>query len=273
MMFLVDAHCHLNREYYPDGLADIFARAAENGVRRLLFASADVATSREAAELAELQREAPELYALVGVHPHEAERAAPDYIARLEELAGGERVSAIGEIGLDYFYDHSPRDVQRRVFREQIGLAKRLGKPIVIHVRDAQEKGAGDANGELLRILREEGAAESGGVIHCFSGNREEAEAALELGFYLSFAGPVTYPKNQALREIAMATPLDRILCETDSPYLAPQGFRGKQNEPRHVRSVYEYLSMLKGLSLEDFARAVKENGERLFGWAAKEDV
>lgn len=272
-MFLVDTHCHLNREYYPDGLGDVFARAAENEVRRLVFASADVATSREAAALAGARRDEPEIYALAGVHPHEAEKVSPDYIAELEEVAKSERVCAIGEIGLDYFYDHSPREVQRRVFREQIGLAKRIGKPIAIHVRDAQERCAGDANGELLRILREEGAEETGGVIHCFSGHMEDAEAALALGFYISFAGPVTYPKNQALREVAMAVPLDRILCETDSPYLAPQGFRGKQNEPWHVRSVYEYLSMLKGLSLEDFALAVKENGERLFGWAGRQDV
>ncbi len=268
-MFLVDTHCHLNKEYYPDGLEGLFARALENGVRRLVFASADVATSREAA-LAGARRDEPEIYSLAGVHPHEAEKVSPGYIDELEEIAKNERVCAVGEIGLDYFYDHSPREVQRRVFREQIGLAKKIGKPIVIHVRDAQERSVGDANGELLRILCEEGAEKTGGVIHCFSGNLRDAEAALALGFYISFAGPVTYPKNQALREVAMAVPLDRILCETDSPYLAPQGFRGRQNEPRHVRSVYEYLSMLKGLPMEDFALAVKENGERLFRWAGR---
>lgn len=267
MMFLVDTHCHLNREYYPDGLVEVFAHAADNDVRRMVFSSADVATSREAAALASSQTDSPEIYALAGVHPHEAENVSPFYIAELEAIAADERVCAVGEIGLDYFYDHSPREIQRRVFSEQIELAKRIGKPIVIHVRDAQNRVEGDANGEVYAMLREQGADAVGGVIHCFSGRAEDAKAALELGFYISFAGPVTYPKNQALREIAMTVPLDRILCETDSPYLAPQGFRGRQNEPWHVRSVYEYLSMLMGLSLEEFAQAVKENGERIFGW------
>ncbi len=268
MMFLVDAHCHLNREYYPDGLADVFARAAGNEVKRMLFASADVATSREAAALASAQTDQPEIFALAGVHPHEAEKVSPDYLAELEEIAKNERVCAIGEIGLDYFYDHSPRETQRRVFSAQIELAKRIGKPIVIHVRDARNRSEGDANGEVAAMLRAGGAEAVGGVVHCFSGNAEDARAALDLGFYISFAGPVTYPRNQALREIAMTVPLDRILCETDSPYLAPQGFRGRQNEPWHVRSVYEYLSMLKGLPLEEFAQTVRENGERLFGWS-----
>ena len=267
MMFLVDMHCHLNREYYPDGLAEVFAHAADNDVRRMVFASADVATSREAAALASAQTDSPEIYALAGVHPHEAENVSPSYIAELEAIAADKRVCAVGEIGLDYFYDHSPREVQRRIFSEQIELAKRIGKPIVIHVRDAQNRAEGDANGEVYAMLREQGADAVGGVIHCFSGHAEDAKAALELGFYISFAGPVTYPKNQALREISMTVPLDRILCETDSPYLAPQGFRGRQNEPWHVRSVYEYLSMLMGLPLEEFAQVVKENGERLFRW------
>ena len=137
-------------------------------------------------------------------------------------------------------------------------------------MRDAKERSEGDANGELLAILREHGADKIGGVIHCFSGSMSDAEAALELGFCISFAGPVTYPKNTALREIAMAVPLDRILCETDSPYLAPQGFRGKTNEPFHVREVYEYVSMLKGVPMEEFAAAVKENVERAFRLEAR---
>ncbi|NLD05858.1 MAG: TatD family hydrolase, partial [Synergistaceae bacterium] len=141
-------------------------------------------------------------------------------------------------------------------------------KPVVIHVRDSAKRSSGDANSETLSILKEESADRIGGVIHCFSGDRQNAVDALDLGFYISFAGPITYPKNKELREIAMDTiPLDRMLCETDSPYLAPQKIRGKTNEPCHVRDVYEMISMLKSMPLEEFAASVKENGERLFGW------
>ena len=264
-MFLVDTHCHLNAEYYPNGLHDVYARALENDVRRMIFASSDVKSSAEAAELAAGQTNSPEVYALVGVHPHEAERVQPDYLDELERLSKLPRVIAIGEIGLDYFYDLSPRDAQRRVFAEQIELAKKIKRPIALHIRDAKDRAAGDANGEAIELLRSSGAAEVGGIVHCFSGTRQNAEDALEMGFYISFAGPVTYPKNIALREIAMDIPLERILCETDSPYLAPQGFRGKDNEPYHVRSVYEMLSMLKGISLEEFADAVRVNSERAY--------
>ena len=269
-MFLIDSHCHLNKEYYPDGLDGVFERAAGAEVKRMIFASADAATSREAAELARAQTAGPEIYALAGVHPHEAAAASPSYLDEIRELALEPRAVAVGEIGLDYFYDISPRDTQRRVLREQLELAKEIKKPVVIHVRDAKDRSEGDANGELLAILREHGADKIGGVIHCFSGSMRDAEAALELGFYISFAGPVTYPKNTALREAAMAVPLDRILCETDSPYLAPQGFRGKTNEPFHVREVYEYVSMLKGVPMEEFAAAVKENVERVFRLEAR---
>lgn len=264
-MFLTDTHCHLNREYFPDGLDTVFANAKANDVKRMIFASSDVASSREAAALASVQTEAPEIYALAGVHPHEAENVSADYLSEIESIAKNERVLAIGEIGLDYFYDHSPRPVQRRVFAEQIELAKRIALPVVIHVRDAKDKSQGDAVSELFSIMRECGADKYGGVIHCFSGTAGEAAEALEMGFYISFAGPVTYPSHRSLRETAAGIPIDRILCETDSPYLAPQGHRGKPNEPALVRCVYEYISMLKAMPLEEFADAVKKNTERVF--------
>jgi len=266
-MYLVDTHCHLNKEYFPEGLEQVFKNALDNDVKRLLFASADLESSREAVALANIRHDAPEVWALVGVHPHEAASAESGLHDELCDLALAPRVVGIGEIGLDYFYDNSPRDVQRNVFRLQIEIAKRIKKPIVIHVRDAADRACGNANEETLEILRETGADAVGGVIHCFSGTAEDAREALRLGFYISFAGPVTYTKNILLRQIAMDIPLDRILCETDSPYLAPQGFRGRTNEPCHVRSVYELLSMLKGVSLDDFAEAVRKNGERIFGW------
>ena len=168
-MFLVDSHCHLNREYYPDGLDGVFERAAGAEVKRMIFASADVATSREAAELARAHTDGPEIYALAGVHPHEAAAANPSYLGEIRELAREPRVVAVGEIGLDYFYDISPREAQRRVLSEQLELAKEIKKPVVIHVRDAKERSEGGANGELLAILREHGADKIGGVIHCFS--------------------------------------------------------------------------------------------------------
>lgn len=267
-MFLVDTHCHLNKEYYPDGLSEVFGNALKSDVKRLLFASADLASTREAVTLAEKHEGMPEIWALAGVHPHEASSVSEGLPEELEALAGSSRVSAVGEIGLDFYYDNSPREIQREVFRSQIRLAKKINKPVVIHVRDSAKKSSGDANCETLAILKEESADLIGGVIHCFSGDRQNAVDALEMGFYISFAGPVTYPKNKTLREIAMDTvPLDRILCETDSPYLAPQHMRGRTNEPCHVLDVYEMISMLKGMPLDKFAAAVKENGERLFGW------
>ncbi|MDO4988561.1 MAG: TatD family hydrolase [Synergistes sp.] len=264
-MRLVDSHCHLNKELYNDGLDGIFSRAAENSVGCMLFASSDVATSMEAVCTANMYKCIPNIYAAVGVHPHEAAKVSSDYIDEIETLSKDSRVLAIGEIGLDYFYDISPREVQRKVFAEQLELAKRAAKPVVIHVRDSKSKSDGDAASELLHLLREHGAEKCGGVIHCFSGNAKEARSALELGFYISFAGPITYPSNRVLREIAADIPIDRILCETDSPYLAPQGYRGKRNEPRHVRSVYECIAMLRGMSVDKFADIVCKNFERAF--------
>lgn len=272
-MFLVDTHCHLNEEYYPHGLEQVFKNALDNDIRRLLFASADLKSSRESVALAGQQLDSPEVWALVGVHPHEASSVSEGLPAELCALAMSRRVVAVGEIGLDYFYDNSPRDIQRKVFREQIELARKICKPIVIHVRDAADRTAGNANSETVDILKEMNAETVGGVIHCFSGDRQNAEDALALGFYLSFAGPITYPKNIELRNLAMEIPLDRILCETDSPYLSPQGFRGKINEPSHVRTVYEMIAMLRCISVDKLAEAVKDNGDRVFGWGVKSNV
>lgn len=270
-MFLTDTHCHLNREYYPNGLEEVFKNALDNNVKRMIFASAEIESSRESVEISSKQISNPEIYSLVGVHPHEAEKVSPNFIGELEALASHERVCAIGEIGLDYFYDHSPRDIQKEIFIAQIELAKKLDMPIALHIRDSADRQKGNANAETIEILREHGAEKIGGVVHCFSGDMNNAKDALDLGFYISFAGPVTYPKNISLREIAMEIPTDRILCETDSPYLAPQGFRGKSNEPYHVKSVYEMISMLKGISVEDFAAIVDDNVKKAFRLGKKD--
>lgn len=259
-MYLIDAHCHLNKEYFPEGLEATFKNALNNDVKMMIFASSDVTSSREAAELAEKQTSDPSVFALVGVHPHEAEKVSENYISDIRAMFRRKRVVAVGEIGLDYFYDFSPRDIQRNVFRKQIELAKEIKKPIIMHIRDSADRNTGNANAETIEILHETNAGEVGGVVHCFSGDMQNMKDALDMGFYISFAGPLTFPRNTALREIAAEVPLDRIMCETDSPYLAPQGFRGKPNEPAHVRQVYELVTMLKGITLEELAEHVREN-------------
>lgn len=264
-MFLIDTHCHINKRYYPNGLKDVFKNALDNDVKGLIFASSNIESSKEALEIAQLHNELPEIKTLAGIHPHEAKKVDDDYIAQLEKIAINPEVVAVGEIGLDYFYDNSPREIQKKVFVEQIELARKMKKPICLHIRNANDKTTGDAYFDTLEILREAKLGENSGVVHCFSGDVKNAKDMLDLGFYISFAGPITYPKNQELREIAMGIPLDRILCETDSPYLAPQKYRGRVNEPAHVRIVYEMIAMLKGLSVEEFSKSVFENVERVF--------
>jgi TatD DNase family protein len=170
-------------------------------------------------------------------------------------------VVAIGETGLDFHYDPSPRNLQRDCFRQHIDLAINSGKPLVVHVREAYD--------EALDVLRRENADRCGGVIHCFAGEWRHAVEALDLGFYVSFAGPVTYPRSTGLREVAAKIPMDRLLCETDSPYLAPQPWRGKSNQPAYVAAVYETVAATRGIPIEELAEEVWRNAARLFGWGA----
>lgn len=270
-MFLIDTHCHINKKYYPKGLDLIFKNALDNNVKRLIQSSENVASAKESLLLAKSQKDLPEIRTLAGVHPHEARKVSQNYISELEELAANQEVIAIGEIGLDFYYDNSPRDVQIKVFKEQIELAKKVKKPIVLHIRAAAERSSGDAYRATFDILRESYEGEINGVIHCFSGDAEDAKEALELGLYISFAGPITYPKNDELRHIATMIPTDRILCETDSPYLAPQKFRGRTNEPAHVKYVYELLAILKEEKLEDFSQQIAKNVEKIFNWSASD--
>lgn len=267
-MNFADTHCHLDKNTMGAPLDLILSNCAEHGVSRLLCVGFDISSSAEGIAIAEGRAgQIPEVWAAAGIHPHDAVSCGMCSLRELERMLGNPRVTALGEIGLDFYYDNSPRDVQRNVFCEQIELAAKVKKPIITHIRDAQERRSGDANTEAIMMLRECRADKVGGVIHCFSGNMRDAEAALELNFYISFAGPVTYPKNEELRSVAASVPLDRILCETDSPYLAPQKFRGKTNEPANVRFVYEKIAEARGMRLDEFAQAVWENGNRLFGW------
>jgi TatD DNase family protein len=263
---MLDSHCHLDMEAFGGDFDAVVSRAAEAGVRRALLAACDCRSSFEAVRIArEVKHPDIAFLASAGVHPHEADSVRGGLQRELEALADAREVAAIGEIGLDYYYDNSPRGVQMAVFEAQMEWAERTKKPILVHLRNAPSRDAGDAYGHAMSAITNPPKF-SGGVIHCFSGDVRDARRALDMGFYISFAGPVTYPKSSELREAAAYVPADRILCETDSPYLAPQTKRGKRNEPALVREVYEKIARLRGVSLDEFAVSVWENGERLFG-------
>lgn len=267
-MHLIDTHCHLDKETLQAPLNTILSNCAEFNVDRLICVGFDLASTAEGIAVAENSIDkTPRIWAAAGIHPHNAADCGMCTLRELEKMLGHPQVLALGEIGLDFFYDNSPRDIQRTVFCEQIDMAVRMKKPIITHIRDAKERRSGDASSESLALLRECRADKVGGIIHCFSGNIKDADIAMEMGFYISFAGPITYPKNDELRAIAAAIPLERILCETDAPYLAPQKYRGKRNEPANVRFVYEQIAEARRMDIQSLSQAVSENTNRLFGW------
>ena len=253
---LVDSHAHLDGKRFADDLNAILQRATEQGVDTILTVGCNLESSRRSIELA---RQYPQIYASVGIHPHDAETASKEALNELRRLTTtSDKVVAIGETGLDYYRNHSPHASQKKAFIDQIRLARELQLPLIIHDRDAHE--------DVLQILREEKASEIGGVLHCFSGDLNMARQCVDLGFYISFPGTITYPANESLRDVARALPIDVMLVETDAPYLAPQQWRGKRNEPAYVRATAEYLARLKGLTLDDVARITSLNCYRLFG-------
>ena len=252
---LIDTHCHLDTDRFDPDRAAVIARARQAGVARMITIGCDVANSERALGLACTHRD---LFAAVGVHPHEAGKVAPDFIDAIERLSAHPRAVAIGECGLDYYYDNAPRTAQREVFVAQVRLATRVDLPLVIHVRDAWD--------DLLTLLRAETLRKVPGVIHCFTGTSEQAKAALELGFYLSIPGIVTFSKPGDVAAVAQSAPLDRLLIETDSPFLAPKPHRGKRNEPAYVRHVAEKVAELRNMPLDDVITATGENATRLFG-------
>ncbi len=222
----------------------------------ILTVGCDLESSRASVDLA---LRYANIYAGVGIHPHDASTVDDSVMDELKRMIESvDKVAAVGETGLDFYRDHSPRDQQRNSFRRHIQLAKETGKPLIIHDRDAHD--------EVIRIMQEENAAAAGGVLHCFSGDLEMARKCVEMGFYISFAGPLTYPKNEALRTVAQTLPIDVMLVETDCPYLSPQKWRGKRCEPAYVRATAEKLAEIKGLSIEDVARITSLNVWRLFG-------
>ncbi|MDD4265999.1 MAG: TatD family hydrolase [Aminobacterium colombiense] len=256
--YFVDTHCHLNSEDYNEDLDEVIERAKSQGLARMLVVAADVPNSRQAVELAE-KYASYGIYATVGVHPHEASTIIDGIPEELFLLAQHPRVLAIGESGLDYYYDHSPREIQKQSLLWHIELAEKAKKPLVLHIRDAFD--------DLFDILKENDKRQYHGVIHCFSGNSYHAKCALELGFYLSFAGLVTYKKNQELRDIVASMPLNRLLCETDAPWLAPKRYRGKRNEPAYVTEVYDMVADVRLTDREELKEALWNNACSLFRW------
>ena len=251
---LFDTHAHLHFPDFTSDLPDVLARARAAGVSRMVTIGTDVATSQAAIAIA--SREA-DVWAAVGIHPHDAGDADEAAFAEIATLARQSRVVAVGEIGLDFFRNLSPRDAQERVFRRLLALGRDVGKPVLIHCRDAHE--------DVLRILAEERAGEIGGIMHCFSGDVAIAHRCLDLGLLISLAGPVTYPNARALPDVARLVPVDRLVIETDCPFLPPQGYRGKRNEPSYLALTATRVAELRGEPLEALAARLSDNARRLF--------
>jgi TatD DNase family protein len=257
---LIDTHAHLDFRQFEGDREAMLERAWKAGVAAIVTIGIDLKTSRAAVALAEAHER---IWATVGFHPHHARSADAVALAELQELARHPRVVAIGEMGLDYYRDLSPRDVQRRVFCQQLEIAARLGKPVVIHDREA--------HADTLEILTQWVAesqtapAEYRGVLHCFSGDLALAETAIELGFFIGVDGPITYQNARKLPEVVRALPLEGLLVETDAPFLTPHPFRGRRNEPAYVRLVAEKVADLKDLSLKELAEATTANAQNLF--------
>ena len=248
---LIDTHAHLVSLEDPD---TSISNAIDSGVEKIISMSTGLDSCYTTLELAEKYKS---VYAALGIHPHSASTYSADVMSKIEELASNERVVAIGETGLDYYYMNSPKEIQIESFSSHISTAKKLGLPFVVHVREAEE--------DMLDILSSSSLHENPGVIHCFSGNWETAKKYLDLGFFISFSGIVTFRRAYDVREAASKVPIDRILVETDSPYLAPVPMRGKKNEPAFVRYVAEVVSEIRDLDMEALLKQLGENTSKLF--------
>lgn len=252
---LFDTHVHLNAEQFNDDLQEVIDRAVAEGVTNMVVVGFDEVTIKKAIELSE---EYDFIHASVGWHPVDAIDMTPEHLDWLKELANHPKVVALGEMGLDYYWDKSPKEIQKEVFRKQIRLAREVKLPIIIHNRDA--------TADIVEILKEENAGEVGGIMHCYSGSVETALECIDMNFYISLGGPVTFKNAKKPKEVAESIPLDRLLVETDCPYLTPHPYRGKRNEPAYVKLVAEEIAGLKGLSFEEIAEATTQNAKKLFG-------
>jgi len=255
---IIDTHAHIDGTDYDEDREAVIERARENGVQYIVNIGCDIESSYSSMELAE---QYDLIYATAGIHPHDVKSIDDDTYAHLRQLLLHPKVIALGEIGLDFFKNYSPHDVQRTHFRKQIELAREMNKPIIVHCRDAKE----DTISILSEFYPKDATARSG-IFHCFSGDQELAEQALEMGFYISFSGSLTFKKSEILREVAKTIPADRLFAETDCPYLTPTPHRGKRNEPAYVNFTAEKLAELRGLKIEDVQRTMALNFFELFG-------
>jgi TatD DNase family protein len=251
-MRLIDSHAHLDFPQFDRDRDAVILRAQEADVVAIVNIGTNLASSRASVALAERY---DFIYATVGIHPHDAETASQDTLEELRILANHPRVVAIGEIGLDYYRDYSPRPAQRQAFQAQLALASALGRPVVIHSRDAHE--------EVLATLRD---WDGTGVMHTYAAGPERLDDVIAMGFFIGISGPVTFSKAERLREVAKAVPLDRLLVETDCPYLSPEPYRGRRNEPVYVRQIAEAVAQVRDVSRERIASVTTENARRLFG-------
>lgn len=251
---IFETHCHLDDSRFEADRQEVVTRLRQQGIAAMVNVGYDLESSARSVELAQ---EHAEIYAAVGIHPHDASGISENGWEQLEKLADAPKVVALGEMGLDYYRDLSPRPVQQQAFSLQLELANKLKLPVIIHNRDAHQ--------DTIRLLRAKVPAR-GGVLHCFSGSWETAKQALDLGLYISFAGPLTYRNAVNLRQVATLVPLDRLLVETDSPYLTPEPLRGRRNEPAYVRYVVEKLAEIRSMDVEELAARTAENGAKLFG-------
>ncbi|MGB6779469.1 TatD family hydrolase [Planococcus citreus] len=250
----IDTHVHLNADQYDEDLQEVIDRALNSKVEKMVVIGFDRKTIKRAIELVE---QYDFIYAVVGWHPVDAIDCTDEDLEWIEQLAAHEKVVGIGETGLDYHWDKSPRDIQQQIFRKQIQLAKRVKLPIIIHNREATE--------DVLTILREEDAQEVGGVMHCFGGSVETAQESIKMNFMISLGGPVTFKNAKKPKEVAAEIPLEHLMIETDAPYLAPHPYRGKRNEPSYVPLVAEEIARLKELPVETVAEATTENAKRFY--------
>lgn len=251
---LIDTHVHLNADQYDEDLQEVIDRALEEGIDRMFVVGFDTNTIERTMKLID---QYDFIYGIIGWHPVDAIDCTEECLQWIEELSKHPKIIGIGEMGLDYHWDKSPKDIQKEVFRKQIALAKRVQLPIIIHNREATQ--------DCVDILKEENASEVGGIMHSFSGSNEIADEILKMNFYISLGGPVTFKNAKQPKEVAQHVPLDRLLVETDAPYLSPHPYRGKRNEPARVKLVAEQIAELRGISYEEVCKATTENAERLF--------
>ena len=252
---VIDTHCHLDMNGYQADLLEVLERARSSGVRRMLTIGIDIDSSRAAVAMAEAHEG---VFAAVGVHPHHVAETSEDDYAELEKLAAHPRVVAYGEIGMDAVRNYAPLAVQREHFRRQVETARRLNLPLIVHDRETHD--------EIMAVLEAAAPFPAGGVMHCFSGDAELALRVVAMGFHVSIPGVVTFSNAEMMREAAMAVPLDRLLVETDGPFLAPVPKRGKRNEPAYVLFTAQKVAEIRGISLDELARRTTANAESLFG-------